>query len=86
MPGEELENLPPLTGIHTHAFRWDHALAFGRWLLRDEYPKNVTVYLIEGVNFGFGDPLSEPVERSVKILARKLMDGLTAGVALPIQP
>ena len=33
VPGEELEDLPPLEGLHTHAFRWDHALAFGRWLL-----------------------------------------------------
>ena len=44
---DELEQLPPLTGINAHSFRWDHALAFGRWLLKDEYPKNVTVYLIE---------------------------------------
>jgi len=84
LPGEELEHLPPLTGIHTHAFRWDHALAFGRWLLKDEYPKNITVYLIEGVNFGFGYPLSEPVERSMKILARKLMDSLSARVEVEI--
>jgi hydrogenase maturation protease len=84
VPGEELEHLPPVTGIHTHAFRWDHALAFGRWLLKDEYPKNVTVYLIEGANFNFGDPLSDPVERSMHILARKLMDGLNARMEVEI--
>jgi hydrogenase maturation protease len=76
VPGAELENLPPLTGIHSHAFRWDHALAFGRWLLKDEYPKNITVYLIEGSRFEFGEALSEPVERSMRVLARRLMDGL----------
>jgi hydrogenase maturation protease len=84
VPGEKLEHLPPLTGIHTHAFRWDHALAFGRWLLKDEYPKNVTVYLIEGVNFGFGEPLSAPVERSMKILAHKLMDSMNARLQVEI--
>ena len=47
VPGEELEDLPPVTGLHMHAFRWDNALAFGRWLLKDEYPKEVTVYLVE---------------------------------------
>jgi hydrogenase maturation protease len=84
VPGEELEHLPPLTGIHSHAFRWDHALAFGRWLLKEEYPKNVTVYLIEGVKFEFGDPLSEPVDRSMKKLANKLMEDLNARLQVEI--
>ncbi len=48
VPGEEVEQLPPLSGINPHAFRWDHALAFGRWLLKEDYPRRVTVYLIEG--------------------------------------
>ena len=76
VPGEELEHLPPLTGIHSHAFRWDHALAFGRWLLKDEYPKNITVYLIEGLSYEFGLPLSEPVKKAMQTLAHSLMDEL----------
>jgi hydrogenase maturation protease len=47
VPGEELEDLPPIDGLHMHQFRWDHALAFGRWLLADEYPDDITVFLIE---------------------------------------
>lgn len=75
-PGEQLEQLPPLTGLHLHSFRWDHALAFARWLLKEDYPKNVTVYLIEGQDFEFGAPLSVPVEGAMRKLAAKLLDEL----------
>lgn len=74
VPGEQLEQLPPLTGLHLHSFRWDHALAFAHWLLKEDYPKNVTVYLIEGQDFEFGAPLSAPVEAALKKLAAKLLD------------
>jgi hydrogenase maturation protease len=65
VPGEALENLPPLDGLHTHQFRWDHALAFGRWLLGDQYPDDITVFLIEVAQTEPGAPLSEPVERAM---------------------
>ncbi|AEH09850.1 MULTISPECIES: hydrogenase maturation protease [Protofrankia] len=32
VPGPELADLPPLAGLHSHAFRWDHALALATWL------------------------------------------------------
>ncbi|WP_445548613.1 hydrogenase maturation protease [Frankia sp. CiP1_Cm_nod2] len=32
VPGPELADLPPLAGLHTHAFRWDHALVLATWL------------------------------------------------------
>lgn len=73
LPGEEVEHLPPLSGINTHAFRWDHALAFGRWLLKDEYPKNITVYLIEAARVEFGEPLTPSVEAAMKKLAAALL-------------
>lgn len=76
VPGAELENLPPLTGIHLHAFRWDHALAFARWLLKDEYPRDITVYLIEAENIGFGADLSPRVRVAMEKLARLLLDDL----------
>ncbi len=76
VPGEELENLPPVTGINLHAFRWDHALAFGRWLLKDEYPKKVTVYLIEAGNLEYGDDLSPPVRETMENLAKRLISEL----------
>jgi hydrogenase maturation protease len=72
VPGEQLEQLPPLEGINLHAFRWDHALAFGRWLLKDDYPQDITVYLIEGEDFGHGAPLSPAVQASMERLAHAL--------------
>jgi hydrogenase maturation protease len=47
VPGSEVAELPPVTGLHQHAFRWDHALAVGRWLLKDAYPEDVVVVLVE---------------------------------------
>jgi hydrogenase maturation protease len=73
VPGEELENLPPIDGINLHAFRWDHALAFGRWLLKDAYPNDITVYLIEGACFDHGEPLSPAVAARMEQLAQLLI-------------
>ena len=61
IPGPEVEQLPPLSGLHSHSFRWDHALAFAHWLLAGGYPADVTVYLIEGADFTPGGAISQPV-------------------------
>jgi hydrogenase maturation protease len=76
LPGAEVEHLPPLTGINTHAFRWDHALAFGHWLLKDEYPKDVKVFLIEAEQIEFGEPLTPRVDAAMKKLAAILLKRL----------
>ncbi|MCS6880791.1 MAG: hydrogenase maturation protease [Oscillochloridaceae bacterium] len=73
VPGAALEQIPPLRGMNLHAFRWDHALAFARWLLKEEYPRDVTVYLIEGASFDPGAPLSPAVAESMEGLAQRLL-------------
>jgi hydrogenase maturation protease len=73
VPGEEVESLPPLSGVNLHAFRWDHAIAFGRWLLKDEYPARVTAYLVEGESFEVGEGLSPAVDRAVDRLVARLL-------------
>lgn len=70
VPATELEDLPALDGLHTHSFRWDHALSFGRWLLGDDYPDDITVFLIEAANVDFGDELSPAVRESMETVAR----------------
>ncbi len=77
LPGEEVEHLPPLAGINLHAFRWDHALSFAHWLLKDDYPSQISVYLIEAKNLTIGEPLSEPVEAAMRTLAAKLLADLS---------
>lgn len=78
VPGHEVENLPPLAGINLHSFRWDHAIAFARWLLKDDYPADVTAYLIEGERFEVGEGLSPSVDTAVDRLADVLFAKLAA--------
>jgi hydrogenase maturation protease len=66
VPGTELENLPPVDGINQHAFRWDHALAVGRWLLKDDYPSDVVVLLIEAGSTVHGADLTPAVEAGME--------------------
>lgn len=69
VPGSELEDLPSLDGLHMHQFRWDHALSFGRWLLGDDYPRDITVYLIEAADTTHGAELTEPVAAAMHTVA-----------------
>ncbi len=78
IPGEEVGALPPLDGLHTHAFRWDHALAFGTWLLGPEFPADVTVFLIEAQGTEPGAELSAVV--------RAAMEEVVALVAAELEP
>lgn len=74
VPGNMLENLPPVQEIHSHSFRWDHALAFARWLLKDAYPEKITVYLIEAQDVGVSMDLSDPVYDAMHKLIDMLLD------------
>jgi hypothetical protein len=66
MPGEELTDLPPLQGLHTHSFRWDHAIPFARWALGEACPTDITVFLIEAAVMDLGAELSEPVRTGME--------------------
>lgn len=68
VPGEALADLQPPQG-NLHAFRWDQALGFARWLLKDDYPADVVVWLIEGSAFDLGEPLSAAVDDAVDRVA-----------------
>ncbi len=68
VPGSELTDLRPPDGS-LHSFRWDQALGFATWLLKDEYPGDVTVYLVEGESFEPGAPLTGAVQASVDRIA-----------------
>lgn len=66
VPGAELAELPPLEGLHTHSFRWDHAIAFARWALADDCPTDITVFLIEAANVAIGVDLSPEVSAAME--------------------
>jgi hydrogenase maturation protease len=69
VPGTELE-LPYQPALNLHDFRWNHALHAGRMLLRDEFPSDVTVLLIEAETIDFGVGLSP----AVSVAASKVVD------------
>lgn len=79
LAGTDVEHLPALETLNLHSFRWDHALAFGRWLLKDDYPDEVVVYLVEAASFGLGDPLSPVVEAAMDTLVAHLLAAELAG-------
>lgn len=81
LPASEVEHLPPLQGINLHAFRWDHALAFAHWLLKEDYPQNITVFLIEAANLEFGAPLSSAVDKGLGTLEELLFSQWSQGDA-----
>lgn len=68
VPAEELVGLAPPAG-DVHHLRWDEALGFARWLLADDHPDEVTVYLVEGAGFELGAPLSAAVEAAAERVA-----------------
>ena len=85
--GAEVEQLPPPSGISVHSLRWDHALAFARWRLAAEYPAEVTVLLIEGERFEYGEPLSPAVEEGIeRVCGRILKDLLVVAAADTAHP
>ncbi|MCI9888440.1 hydrogenase maturation protease [Micrococcales bacterium 31B] len=65
VPAHEVTELPPLDGINTHAFRWDHALAFSTWLLGPQRPSDIIVYLIEAADVSANQPLSPAVSAAM---------------------
>lgn len=85
VPGPAVEDLPPLQGLHTHAFRWDHALAFARWLLGDGYPADVTVYLIEAAQLQPGAELSGPVRAAMQQVLGLIRDEPAFRARVPVE-
>lgn len=74
VPGDVLENLPPPGQFQSHSFRWDHSLAFSRWLLGDEYPTEVLVYLIEAQSLELGAMLSQKVDEAKAVVKTRIKE------------
>jgi len=83
VPGAELAELPALPNIHTHAFRWDNALALARWLLGPEYPRDITVFLIEAADISPGEHLTPAVEAAMRALADTVRQEFIAACVAP---
>ena len=71
IPGKELAALPE-PSYNLHDFRWDNALAAGRQIFKDEFPQDVTVYLIEAANLGFGWELTPAVRDAADLVVAEI--------------
>ncbi len=71
VPGEELvsEREPSYS---LHDFRWDHALYAGRRIFRDDFPTDVTVYLIEAESLGLGLQLTPLVAEAAENVVERI--------------
>lgn len=80
VPGEILE-APPKQSLNLHDFRWDNALYAGRKIYGDDFPRNVSVLLVEADTLELGLGLSAPVSAAavqVEAKIRLLIDGWIA--------
>lgn len=71
VPGELLEAQPPQS-LNLHDFRWDHALFAGRKIYGDDFPKEVSVFLIEAQSLSLGLGLSEKVAEAAVNVAEEI--------------
>jgi hydrogenase maturation protease len=71
VPGHELENRPALS-YTLHDFRWDHALYAGRRIWADNFPTDVTVFLIEAATLDYGLDLSPKVMHAADVVATRI--------------
>jgi hydrogenase maturation protease len=78
VPGAELERRH--AGSFTlHDFRWDNALYAGRQIFRENFPTDVTVFLVEAESVDFGIGLSPVVDAAVDRIAAKIRERVNAG-------
>ncbi len=67
--GDEVINRPS-PSYSLHDFRWDHALYAGQQIFKEEFPKDVTVYLIEAADTSFGLELTHPVAQAIEAVCK----------------
>ena len=73
VPGAELEQRHE-PSVDLHDFRWDHALYAGpSRSIRDAFPGDVTVLLIEAADSDYGIELSAGVAAAVERAADRLL-------------
>lgn len=72
VPGNELENLPQ-PSYNLHDFRWDNALYAGRKMYQNDFPEDISVFLIEAETLDLGIGLSMKVQQSADRVVEQVM-------------
>ncbi|GAA3601024.1 hydrogenase maturation protease [Marihabitans asiaticum] len=73
VPADQLEEVPALSTVHSHNFRWDHALSLARWLLGPLCPSDITVYLVEVEQVEAGAELGEAVQSALEQVEKRIV-------------
>jgi hydrogenase maturation protease len=82
VPGAELEaDREP--GYSLHDFRWDHALYAGRKIFREDFPQDVSVFLIEAASLELGLAISPPVRQAAEQVVGMLCEMISSHASLP---
>ncbi|HTV32709.1 MAG TPA: hydrogenase maturation protease [Methylocella sp.] len=71
VPGSKLENRPS-PGFTLHDFRWDHALYAGRRIWSNDFPTDVTVFLIEAASLAYGFDLTPKVLEAAELVVDRI--------------
>lgn len=77
VPGADLQT-DYVPEFSLHNFRWEHAVAAGRKIFREQFPSDVTVYLIEAQSLQLGLALSPAVLASAEQLIAQLQREIDA--------
>ncbi len=77
VPGSELEGKPP-DSYSLHDFRWDHALYAGRQIFKDDFPKDVSVFLIEAKSLAMGLELTDAAAQAADKVTQKIIQKIAA--------
>ncbi|MBL4629550.1 MAG: hydrogenase maturation protease [Roseicyclus sp.] len=80
VPGEVLE-APPKQSLNLHDFRWDNALYAGKRIYGDDFPKSISVLLIEAASLELGLGLSEEVTVAADLAESRIRDTITEWLA-----
>jgi hydrogenase maturation protease len=71
IPGDELVD-NPAHPVASHDFRWEDAIAAGRRIFGNEFPADVTVFLIEAQSLDFGIGLTPIVQAAAAKVAKRI--------------
>jgi hydrogenase maturation protease len=71
VPGAQLQR-DHAPSFSLHDFRWDHALAAGRLIFREQFPDDVSVVLIEAQSLDLGLELSPLVRSAATVVCARL--------------
>lgn len=73
LPASDVERIAQeAPSLHLHSLKWDQALAYGKNLLKDEFPEKVDVYLIAIENTSIAGEISEEVKNAGDQVVRSI--------------